>query len=214
MLDDPSTTALQGEQAKTRLFLPAPSTPNTGSTVAHTTLPHGSIGPDRQDVRLPLAIALLSLVATTALALGVLFAVVPLLAQPKHSSSTTSPPTQGLSVSANTPPVADATQLTVQGTSTVQGVSILPTHFSVRSDCQPDNGYRCTVTLYAAQDMVDDLQWQASSDGVSTHFSPESGKLEQGQQQQVIVYLYDTCPYNGTLLFTLGNDNLTVPVSC
>jgi hypothetical protein len=97
---------------------------------------------------------------------------------------------------------------------TIQGVSILPTHFAVQSDCQQDNGYRCTVTLYAAQNSVDDLQWQASSDGVTTRFSPPDGKIERGQQQQVIVYIYDSCPYNGTLLFALGNDDITVPVNC
>lgn len=214
MLDDPSIASSQEEQAKTRLFLPAPSTSNTGSTVAHTMVPNGNIVPARQEVRLPLAIVLLSLVATTALVLGILFAVAPLLAQPKHSSNTTNTPKQVPSILANTPPAADATLVPTQGTATVQGVSIVPTHFNVQSDCQPDNGYRCTVTLYAAQDIVDDLQWQASSDGISTKFSPESGKLERGQQQQVIVYIYDTCPYNGTLLFTLGNDNLTVPVNC
>ena len=214
MLDDPSTTSPQMEQAKTRLFLPAPSTPMMGSTVAHTTLPNGGTIADRQEVRLPLAMVLLSLVATTALVLGVLFAVVPLLAQPKHSPNTTSTPKQVPSVLASTPPAADATQVIAQSTTTVQGVSILPTHFTVQSDCQPDNGYRCTVTLYAAQNISDDLSWQASSEGITTKLIPPDGQLEQGQQQQVIVYIYDPCPYNGTLLFTVGNDNLTVPVSC
>lgn len=214
MLDDPSTTSSQAEQAKTRLFLPAPSTPNTGSTVAHTTLPSNSTVVSKQEVRLPLAIILLSLVAITALVLGILFAIVPLLAQPKHSSNTSSTPKRTPGISASTPPAADATQTSAQGTATVQGVSILPAHLSVQSDCQHDNGYRCTITLYATQSIADDIQWQASSDGMSTRFNPESGRLERGQQQQVIVYIYNTCPYNGTLLFTIGNDNLTVPVSC
>ncbi len=212
MLDDPSTTSSQMEQAKTRLFLSAPTTPMMGSTVAHTTLPNGGTIADRQEVRLPLAMVLLSLVATTALMLGILFAVVPLLTQPKHSPNTTGTPKQV--ALASTPPSAGATQVSAQGTATIQGVSILPTHFTVPSDCQPDNGYRCTVTLYAAQNINDDLSWQASSEGITTKFSPPDGQLEQEQQQQVIVYIYDPCPYNGTLLFTIGNDNLTVPVRC
>ncbi len=212
MLDDPSTTSPQTEQAKTRLFLPAPTTPIMGSTVAHTTLPNGGTIADRQEVRLPLAMVLLSLVATTALVLGILFSVVPLLTQPKHSPNTTGTPKQV--ALASTPPAAGATQASAQGTATIQGVSILPTHLTVQSDCQPDNGYRCTVTLYAAQNITDDLSWQASSEGITTKFSPPDGQLEQGQQQQVIVYIYDPCPYNGTLLFTIGNDNLTVPISC
>ena len=214
MLDDHSTKSSQEEQAKTRLFLPAPSTPITDSTVAHTTLPNSGTIADRQKVGLPLAVILLSLVATTALVLGILFAVVPLLVQPKHSSNTTSTLRQAPSVLASTPPAADATLVPAQGTTTIQGVSLLPTHFTVQSDCQPDNGYRCTITLYAAQDIADDLQWQASSDGITTKFSPPNGRLEQGQQQQVIVYIYDPCPYNGTLLFSIGDDNLTVPVNC
>ena len=214
MLDDPSTTSSQEEQAKTRLFLPASSTSVTGNTVAHPTVHYRSILPDRQEVRLPLAVVLLSLVAITALVLGILFAVVPLLAPPKHSPNTTNTPRQGPSVTASTPPAADATQVPTQGTATIQGVAILPSHFNVQSDCQVDNGYRCTATLYDAQSIADDLQWQASSDGVNTQFSPESGKLEQGQQQQVIVYIYDSCPYNGTLIFAIGSDTLTVPVNC
>ena len=212
MHDDPSTTSSQAGQAKTRLFLPAPPTSIADSTVAHTTLPNGGTIADRPEVRLPLAMVLLSLVATTALVLGILFAVIPLLAQPKHSPNTTS--TLKQVVSASTPPTADVTQVSTQGTTTIQGVSVLPTHLSVQSDCQPDNGYRCTITLYAAQNISDDLQWQASSDGITTKFSPSDSKIEQGQQQQVIVYIYDPCPYNGTLLFAIGNDNLTVPVNC
>ncbi|GAC1456599.1 MAG: hypothetical protein PVSMB2_10170 [Ktedonobacteraceae bacterium] len=215
MLDDPSTASAQAEQAKTRLFLPAPSTSVTNSTVAHATVHRRGIARNRQEVRLPLAMVLLSLVAITALVLGILFAVVPLLAQQKHSPNTTSTLQQEPSVSASTPPAADATQIPIQGTATIQGLAIQPTHFAVQSDCLSDNGYRCTVTLSAAQSINRDLQWQAASDGINTiKFSPPNGKLEQGQQQQVIVYIYDTCPYNGTLLFAIGNDNLTVPVSC
>ncbi len=215
MLDDPSTTASQDEQAKTKLFLPAPPPTITNTTAPHTTMVHHSgTTPTKQEVRLPLAMMLLSLIGITALMLGVLFAVVPQLTQQKHNPNPTNTPKQVANVSTNTPPAADATQTPVQGTATIQGVSILPTHFSVQSDCQVDNGYRCTITLYAAQNISDDLQWQASSDGITTKFSPPDGSIAQGQQQQVIVYIYDSCPYNGTLLFSIGNDNLTVPVNC
>ena len=214
MLDDPSKTTAQEEQTKTRLFLPAPPTPISGSTAPHTILSNHSTASDKQEVRLPLAIVLLSLVAITALVLGILFAVVPLLAQPKHSSSSTNNPSHVPGVSASTPPAADSTIVSAQGTTTVQGVSVLPTHFTVQSDCQPDNGYRCTITLYAAQNVSDALQWQASSDGITTKFNPSDGTIGQGQQQQVIVYIYDSCPYDGTLLFSIGDNNLTVPVHC
>ena len=212
MLNDPSKTT-QGQQARTSLFLPAPPPQNTNGTIASAPLPRMARG--GQKVQLPLALAMLSLVATTALVLGILFAVIPLLAQPKHSSNTTSIPKQIPTIPASTPPAADATQFPlIEGTATINGLSILPTHFTVQSDCQPDNGYRCTVTLYAAQDIQDDTQWQAFSDSLNTMFSPPNGTIEPGQQQQVIVYLYDSCPYNGTLVFSIEDNNLTVPVSC
>ncbi len=215
MLDDPSKTASQEEQAKTKLFLPAPSITIISTTAPHTTMVrHSGTSFGKQEVRLPLAMILLSLIAVTALVLGVLFAVVPLLVQQKHNPNPTNTPKQVASASANTPPAADATQASAQGTSIIQGISILPTHFAVQSDCQIDNGYRCTITLYAAQNISDDVQWQASSDGITTKFSPPDGSIGSGQQQQVIVYIYNPCPYNGTLLFSIGNDNLTVPVNC
>ena len=214
MLDDTPKNASQQEQAKTRLFLSAPPTPISSSTTPHITLSNRSIVPDKQDVRLPLAIILISLVAITALVLGVLFAVVPLLTQPKHNANAISLPTHVPSASVSTPPAANATQVSAKNTTTAQDVSILPTHFTVSSDCQPDNGYRCTVTLYAAHNISDDLQWQASSEGITTKFSPPDGRIEPGQQQQVIVYIYNACPYNGILLFSISNDKLTVPVNC
>lgn len=212
MLDDPSETT-QVNQANTRLFLPGPLTSPMGKTIAGTPMSSTGTSGGAQKVRLSLALVWLSLVAILALVLGVLFAVLPLLSQPKHNPST--------QVSTHIPSVSTRTQSTevvpqtpVQGTTNINGLSILPTHFTVQSDCQPDNGYRCTATLYAAQSIDNNIQWQASSEGVITKFSPPSGKIEQGQQQQVIIYIYNPCPYSGTLLFAVGDDKLTVPVSC
>src|SRR5579884_1945372 len=42
-------------------------------------------------------------------------------------------------------------------------VSVLPDHFNVASDCQPDNRYRCTLTLVASQGLSHAVTWSASS---------------------------------------------------
>ncbi len=235
MLNDPSKTA-RPQREDTRLYLPGSATSATNSTVAGTPLHSNGTPLAGKKVRLSLALVLLSLVAVTALVLGVLFATVPLLAQPKHTSPTTTTqkpiatipklaqPTQRVtqpattSTAATTPTPTAATIPTaipiVQGTTTIAGLTVNPSHFAVQSDCQVDNGYRCTVMLYASQNVEDTIHWKGSSDGITTKFSPTSSKIKAGQQQQVIVYIYNRCPYKGTLIFSFKDEQLTIPVHC
>ncbi len=226
MLDDPSKMA-QPKPDKTQLYLPGSATSATSSTVAGVPVGGNSTSPSRPKIRLSLALVMLSLVAVTALVLGVLFAVVPLLAQPKHNniatttfkptstSTTAAQPTRTMTHVVATPTATQISTQTpiVQGTATIDGLTAIPNHFAVQSDCQVDNGYRCTVTLYG-QDKEDTIHWKASSKNIATKFSPASGRLKAGDQQQVIVYIYNACPYNGTLIFTVDDEHITLPVRC
>jgi hypothetical protein len=226
MLDD-SSKATSPKPDKTQLYLPGSATSATNRTVAGVPVGGNSAIPSRPKIRLSLALVMLSLVAVTALVLGVLFAVVPLLAQPKHNniaataskptltSATTAQPTQAVPHVVATPAATQIPTQTpvVQGTATIDGLTAIPNHFAVQSDCQVDNGYRCTVTLYG-QNKEDTIHWKASSKNIATKFSPASGKLKAGDQQQVIVYIYNACPYNGTLIFTVDNEHITLPVMC
>jgi len=230
MRNDLSKTA-QPQREGTRMYLPGSATSATNSTVTGTPVPsNGTPRTGQAKIRLSLALVLLSLVAVTALVLGVLFAAVPLLAQPKHINPTTTTqkpastipitaqPTHGVTQTATTPTPTATTIPTqtpiVQGTTTIGGLTANPSHFAVQSDCRVDNGYRCTVTLFASQSIEDSIHWKASSDGITTKFSPASGKIKAGQQQQVIVYIYSQCPYRGTLIFSFKDDRLTLPVRC
>ena len=227
MLNDPSKAA-QPTPDKTQLYLPGSATSATSSTVGGVPVSGNSVVPGKPRIRLSLALVMLSLVAVTALVLGVLFAVVPLLAQPRHNSSTTTaqkptstsaPTTQLTQAVTQVSATPTATQIptqtpVVQGTATIDGLTAIPNHFVVQSGCQVDNGYRCTVTLFASQDKGDAIHWKASSKNIATKFSPASGKLKAGDQQQVIVYIYNQCPYSGTLVFTVDDEHITLPVSC
>ncbi len=232
MLDDPSKTA-RPQREKPQIYLPGAATSGTNSTVAGTPVHrNGTPLAGKPKVRFSQALVLLSLVAVTALVLGVLFAAVPLLAQPKHTSPTTTTqkpiatipktaqPTHGVTQATTAPtpthtstPTPTQTPI-VQGTTTIGGLMVSPGHFSVQSDCQVDNGYRCTVTLFALQDVEDTIHWKGSSDVLNTKFSPASGKIKADHQQQVVVYIYNQCPYKGMLIFSFKNEQLTIPVHC
>ncbi len=229
MLDDPSKTS-RTDSEKTRLILPGTSTSHKSDTVTGTTIRNNDASLNGKRVRLSLALIMLSLVATTALVLGMLFAVLPQLAQPKHSANTaihkptSAVPTntRSATVVTQTPQVKatatpiPATAIPIQATVTIGGFSIIPNHFTVRSDCKVDDngGYKCKATLYAAKDAASARQWSAASQGVATKFSPESGSIDPGHKQQVSIYIYNQCPYNGTLVFSIAEGSLIVPVNC
>jgi hypothetical protein len=89
----------------------------------------------------------------------------------------------------------------------------IPNHLNVRTDCQVDNGYRCTVVIVASQLMPGSASWVASS-SLSSKFSPASGVVYPNQQQQVIVYVYNTCPYSGSVVFSTNGGAIAVPIVC
>jgi hypothetical protein len=92
-------------------------------------------------------------------------------------------------------------------------LAAIPNHLNVPTDCQVDNGYRCTVVIVASQLMPGSASWVASS-SLSSKFSPASGVVYPNQQQQVIVYVYNTCPYSGSVVFSTNGGTIAVPVVC
>ncbi|MBV9229590.1 MAG: hypothetical protein JOZ18_09785 [Chloroflexi bacterium] len=151
-------------------------------------------------------IAAVSCIAIAAMVLGLLVFMQPSLLSPEPGPQNN--PQQ---------PTPSPTQLpspTPSSTVSTGNVTVIPNHFNVATDCQVDNGYRCTATLILSQDAQGSLAWHAFGNGVATKFSPAYGTLSPGQQQQVIIYLYNKCPYTGTVNFSVAGHNIAVPVRC
>ncbi len=89
-----------------------------------------------------------------------------------------------------------------------------PNSFDIQNDCQPDNEYRCTITLALSSDADNAVSWSASLKGVDHDFHPRRGRLEPGQQQQIIVYLYETCPIEAEFDIAMKHQHLNVPLHC
>ncbi len=113
-------------------------------------------------------------------------------------------------------PTAIPTQAQASGnySSTTDEIAIQPTRFNAPTDCQVDNGYRCTATIFVSNAYQGDPSWQASGNGALTHFSPDEGTFMPGQQQQVIIYIRNTCPASGVFTFSTSDNQITVPWSC
>jgi hypothetical protein len=111
---------------------------------------------------------------------------------------------------------APTTQSPATGTytSTTNEIAVQPTHFNAINDCQIDNGYRCTATIFVSNAYQGDPSWQASGDGALTRFSPDEGTFAPGQQQQVIIYIHNTCPASGLFTFSTSDNQITVPWNC
>lgn len=105
-------------------------------------------------------------------------------------------------------------QATGTYTSTTNEIAVQPTHFTASNDCQVDNGYRCTATIFVSNAYQGDPSWQASGDGALTSFSPHEGTFTPGQQQQVIIYIHNTCPASGLFTFATSDNQITVPWNC
>jgi hypothetical protein len=93
-------------------------------------------------------------------------------------------------------------------------IAIAPGNIQVTRDCQVDNGYRCTITLMAAQGQSRAQSWEAETDNLKTKFHPHEGTLQPGQQQQIILYVYNQCPYTGHMVFTVDDSTASVPLQC
>lgn len=127
------------------------------------------------------------------------------------SQPTTAAPAQ-IPTSVPTPvPTPTATDANSASTN---GVTVTPSSFDIQNDCQPDNEYRCTITLALASDADSAVSWSASLKGVDHDFHPRRGRLEPGQQQQIIVYLYETCPIDAEFDVAVKHQHLTVPLHC
>jgi len=95
------------------------------------------------------------------------------------------------------------------------GITLTPDRFNVQNDCQPDNEFRCTLTLALAPDAADAVSWSASIRGVDSSFHPQHGTLEPGQQQQVIISLFETCPIDASFRVTAKHHNFPkIPLRC
>ncbi len=151
-----------------------------------------------------------SWIVIAALVPGLLFSVLHLLLSPVSNSKSHAPSTPSLLTSIPAPTMTPTTIIPLP----IESLAIIPNHFNVTTDCQVDNGYRCTVTLIASQSLSGDISWYAYSTGITTKFNPASGILLPGQQQQVIIYIYNACPYSGSFIFSIKGNTMTIPLHC
>jgi hypothetical protein len=98
---------------------------------------------------------------------------------------------------------------------TLNDITFTPGQFLLTTDCQFDNGSRCTLTLQASSALRTRTVWLATAQPkTSIQFNPHQGTLRQGQRTQLIIFVKGTCPYEGSLLFTVKGEHLTVPLHC
>jgi len=96
----------------------------------------------------------------------------------------------------------------------VGALAITPGNIQVTKDCQVDHGYRCTITLMAAKGQTSAQSWEADAQNLRTKFHPKNGTLQPGQQQQIILYVYNQCPYTGQIDFTVDDSTASIPLQC
>ena len=128
--------------------------------------------------------------------------------QKGHVAATPSPVTT-VNHGSTTMPNPNTTPVQNVGT-----IAIVPGNIQVTKDCQVDHGYRCTITLTAAQGQSHAQSWEAETDNLRTNFHPHEGTLQPGQQQQIILYVYNQCPYTGQMVFTVDDSSASVPLQC
>jgi hypothetical protein len=92
------------------------------------------------------------------------------------------------------------------------GITISPASFTLPINCQPDNGYRCTMTLSANNNAAKSTSWSNSLSGATIH--PARGTITRGQHTQVLIYIPHQCPYHGTLTVTIKKQRIEIPLSC
>jgi hypothetical protein len=96
----------------------------------------------------------------------------------------------------------------------VAHMAVMPAHLSARSDCQFANGYRCTAVIVASRLAPGRMTWSAASKSLTATITPTSGSLWAYQQQQISIFITDSCPYQGRIEFTTSEGKMVVPVSC
>ena len=140
--------------------------------------------------------------------IGLFFLLFPHIVLPKSSIHAAPQLPAGVAATA-TAPVATPTS------SPIPGLSITPDHFNAALDCTFAQGrYSCIITLAWSKGHHNTLKWSVSRSGLTATFSPSKGKLRPGQQQQIVLHVYNNCPHSGSLIFSLGGKTITVPWSC
>ncbi len=92
---------------------------------------------------------------------------------------------------------------------------VTPQSFHAQSDCQKSGRYYiCINTLQLPQNHQGNLKWVASSGNLDTFINPSRGTLAPGDQQQVTIYVLNSCPHTGTINFTTKEGAVTVPWTC
>jgi transcriptional regulator with XRE-family HTH domain len=117
------------------------------------------------------------------------------------SMSAISVPTSTSSPGLSTPtpsPVATIPPSVSSTTLATLTPSQLTTH-----NCVPDSQtFRCTVTLEVGASTSEAFTWHVSSEGIIAQINPTNGQIIAGQPYQVIIYINQSSPQKGTLVFT------------
>ena len=96
-------------------------------------------------------------------------------------------------------------------------LAVSPGAFNANTDCTFSNGWTCYATLISAQNAQGYLNWSASGSGIKgISFSPSSGSLAPGQNEQVTIAVPSVvCPAGANLSFSGQKSNtIAVPWSC
>ena len=142
---------------------------------------------------------------------GLFFLVFPRVVLPQGLQSTIQTTPQPPAGVAATATVALATPTP----SPIPGLTITPDHFNATIDCMFAQGrYKCIITLALSKDYHNRLKWSVSRSGLTATFSPAKGRLRPGQQQQIVLHVYNNCPHNGLLIFSVAGKTITIPWSC
>jgi len=95
------------------------------------------------------------------------------------------------------------------------GLIVTPSSFQLSRDCSKQSNYfTCTVNLQLSQNNQGNLKWSASGSGAFFIFNPQKGMLFPGDEQQVMISVYTSCPQAGSLTFSTRNGVATIPWSC
>ena len=172
------------------------------STAVPDDLHHRS---DGQSSRL-LGVMVLATRIVMAIVIVLFFLVFPRIVLPKSALHATPQLSAGVVA---TVPVATPTPLPIPG------LTITPDHFNATTGCTFVQGrYRCIITLTMSKNHHNKLKWSISRSGLTATFSPSTGRLRPGHQQQIVIFIYNDCPHSGSLIFSVGGKTIPIAWSC
>ncbi|MEO6889533.1 MAG: hypothetical protein ABI456_09620, partial [Ktedonobacteraceae bacterium] len=94
-------------------------------------------------------------------------------------------------------------------------LTVSPTQINANTGCSGGNGdFTCNVTMSLPASARNPVSWAASASNVNAFFNPSNGTLNPGDQQQVSVHVFSSCPNTGALVFSANQRNVTVQWSC